>query len=335
MLRVGLIGAGKAARLHAGAVPTLEDVQVVAVADPDRTRGEQLAGQLEARYVREAADLLALDLDAVIIALPHALLAPTARAALAAGKHVLVEKPLAVSLAEADGVVAAAHAAGLVLQVGYVHRYRPEVQAARQLIASGAIGGPALVVEDHSLSGDETVGAWVWDIGLAGGGALIYSGIHGIDRIRWLTGREVRLAFAQTGRFAHERGGEDNAALTLRLDGGSLAAVNQNFMPFAIPNRWQTHVYGTEGVLRMAHGSLELVDRSGSRPVELAPEDHFAAQLREFVGAIRDRRDPCVPAEEGRANLAVVLALYESARTGQAVEPIAAPPRHGRGDPSG
>jgi predicted dehydrogenase len=257
----------------------------------------------------------------VVTAPPHTFLAPTTRVALAAGKHVLVEKPMAVTLAEADELVAAARATGRVLQVGYVHRYRPEAQAARRLISAGAIGRPGLVVEDHSLSGDETVGPWVWDAELTGGGALIYSGIHGIDRIRWLTGQEVRLTFAQTGRFAHERGGEDNAAATLRLDGGCLAAVNQNFTPFPIPNRWQTHVYGTEGVLRMAPGSLELVDRSGSRPVELPTEDHFAAQLRELAAAIHDRRDPLVSAEEGRANLAVVLALYESARTGRAVAP--------------
>ena len=109
-------------------------------------------------------------------------------------------------------------------------------------------------------------------------------------------------------------------AATLRLDGGCLAAVNQNFTPFAIPNRWQTHLYGVDGVLRMAHGSLDLADRSGSRSVELVPQDHFAAQLGEFIAAIRSHRDPLVPAEEGRANLAIVLALYQSARTGRAVE---------------
>jgi UDP-N-acetyl-2-amino-2-deoxyglucuronate dehydrogenase len=320
VFRVGLIGDGKAGKLHATAAATLDDVRVVAVADPDPPRGESLARRLEARYVRDASDLLALDLEAVVIALPHASLAPAVRVALAAGKHVLVEKPMAVALAEADAVVAASRAASLNLQVGYVHRYRPEAQAARRLIADGAIGRPTLVVEDHSLSGDETVGAWVWDVERAGGGALMYSGIHGIDRVRWLTGQEVQVAFAQTGRFAHERGGEDNAAATLRLDGGCLAAVNQNFTPFPIPNRWQTHVYGTEGVLRMVHASLELVDRSGSRSVELAPQDHFTAQFREFVAAIRERPDPFVPAEEGRANLAVVLALYESARTGRAVD---------------
>ena len=206
MLRLGLIGAGKAARLHAAAAATLEGVRVVAVADLEPTRGQPLARQLGGRYVREAGDLLALDVDAVVIALPHAFLAPTARAALAAGKHVLVEKPMAVNLAEADDVVAAARATGLVLQVGYVHRYRPEAETARRLVAGGAIGRPTLVVEDHSLSGDETVGPWVWDADLTGGGALIYSGIHGIDRIRWLTGQEVCLAFAQTSRFAHDRG---------------------------------------------------------------------------------------------------------------------------------
>ncbi len=320
MVRLGLIGAGKAARLHATAATSLDEARVVAVADLDSARGASLALDLAARYVRDAIDLLAMDLDAVVIALPHASLAPTARLALAAGKHVLVEKPMAVTLAEADDLVAAAREAGLVLQVGYVHRYRPEAQTASQLITAGAIGRPALVVEDHSLSGDETVGPWVWDVEQAGGGALIYSGIHGIDRIRWLTGQQVQLAFAQTGRFAHEQGGEDNLAATLRLEGGCLAAVNQNFTPFAIPNRWQTQIYGTEGVLRLAHASLELVDRTGSRPVELTPREHFSAQLHEFVVAIRNRRDPFITAEEGRANLAVVLALYESARTGGAVE---------------
>lgn len=90
MLRLGLIGAGKAARLHATAVAALDDARVVAVADLDPTRGESLARQLQARYVRDASDLLTVELDAVVIALPHAYLAPIALLAVAADKHVLV-----------------------------------------------------------------------------------------------------------------------------------------------------------------------------------------------------------------------------------------------------
>lgn len=319
MIRIGLIGAGKAGRLHAAAFAAVPDGRLVAVSDVDPARGAALARDTGARFVPDPRQLLAAEPEAVIIAVPHASLTPIALEAIRRGKHVLVEKPMSITLEEADDLVEATQTAGVVLQVGYVHRYRPEVHAAKQLVASGAIGRPALVMEEHALSGDHTVGAWVWNPDVSGGGALLYSGIHGLDRLRWLSGQEVEIAFAQVDRFAHRRGLEDNAAATLRLDGGCLAAVGQNFTPFAMPNYWETHLYGTGGVIRIATGSLEITDQAGRRRVDLPPRDHFAAQLQEFTTAIQTGRPPLITAEDGRANLRVVQALYESARTAQPV----------------
>jgi len=324
MIRIGLVGAGKAAQQHAAAIPRIPDARLVAVADLDVERGSALAERHDARYVLEARDLVGLDLEVVIVAVPHAFLARTAIAALGARKHVLVEKPMAITRQEADAVLTAARDADLVLQVGYVHRFRPSLQAAWRLIAEGRIGRPTLVVEDHNMSDDRVVGPWVWDPAVNGGGILLYSGIHGLDRLRWLTGQEVALAFAQMGRFAHASGMDDNAAVTLRLSGGCLAAVNQNFTPFPIPNRWQTQVYGTDGVLRIGHGTLELFDYSGQQPIELETGDHFEAQLRAFLAAVRNEHPPAVPGTEGHANLVAMLAIYESARTGRPVQLAAA-----------
>ncbi len=319
-LRVGFIGAGKAAKLHAGAIAAIPDVQVLGVADLDGARGEPLARQFGAKYVREAREILAMPVDAVIIALPHSFLAPMTIEALQAGKHVLVEKQMGISVEEIDKEIAAAREACRVLQPGYVHRFRPECQMAKQLIVAGKIGRPAMVVEDHNMSGDDTVGPWVWKPEINGGGVFFYSGIHGLDRVRWLTGQEVKVAFAQMGRFAHDEGGDDNAAITLRLSGGSVGAVNQNFTPFPIPNRWETTVYGTEGVLRIAHGKLEFANGSGPQPVEIKPQNHFEVQFRDFVGAIREGRAPAVPAEDGRKTMVAMQAIYKSARTNQPVE---------------
>lgn len=327
-LRVGIIGAGTAGGRHAAALARLGDARTTAVADPDAVRGGALAAQFGARHFPEAGDGFWQAVDAVCVCPPHDRLATAALAAIERGKATLLEKPMALTLADADAIIAAASRSAVPLMVGFVHRFRAEVQAARRAVLDGLVGSPAFAVE-HLISGGGPTPGWIWRRDVAGGGVLLYNGVHGIDRLRWLLGREVTSVFA---RATATRATEVEDVLVATLGFGDVSAsFVQHIGPYPLPAGWRSELYGTGGALLISpDGSL--VQATADRTTVLRPErdDRFLFQAREFVAAVRHQRPPAVTGEDGRAALAVALALYESAATGHVV-PLSAPGRAAAG----
>ncbi|HEX8720249.1 MAG TPA: Gfo/Idh/MocA family oxidoreductase [Pyrinomonadaceae bacterium] len=198
-LRVGIVGAGRIVeRVHLPTVGGRPDTSAVGIYDPEAARARELAGRFGVEHVcGELDELLRLDLDAVIVASPNATHAQTCVAALRSGAHVLCEKPLATSAAEAEAMVRAAEESGRELMAAFANRFRPEVAALRTAMREMGLGGVEGVrcgwLRRNGVPG---AGTWFTRRALSGGGVLIDLGSHLLDLAVWLSGRPRLLRAA-------------------------------------------------------------------------------------------------------------------------------------------
>ncbi|MEU6411993.1 Gfo/Idh/MocA family oxidoreductase [Microbispora sp. NPDC046933] len=308
-MRFGVIGCGSYGSVHAELIASLGPrARLVAVADAVPERAAALAARLGCAASPDAAALCDRpDVDAVTVSVPHGLHAETVVAALEAGKHVLVEKPLEIDLAAADRIIAAERRTGRVVGVMSQRRFEPAALAARARVSGGELGrltgGAAHTV---AWRGQDYYDATPWrgSAKVEGGGALITLGVHALDLLIWLLGRPVE-AQAQSGCLAHERiEVEDTLVGSVRFASGAIAGVTATTAACpGLPTR--VAVYGDRG-------SVEI-------PVDPDERAAVRAQYRDFTAAVTDGRPPLVGTAAGRRVLATVLALYESARTGRTV----------------
>lgn len=319
---VAIVGAGQVAARHAAAYAAHPSARCVAVVEPIRERGEALAEAHGARWFRSIGELLEADLvDALSICTPHDLHLEPALAAFERRLHVLLEKPIATTLEDADAIVAAAERAGTTLMLGFVHRFRSEVLEAKRLIVAGAIGVPATALDRFCSLGGSHPPRWVWDSARAGGGVLMYGGIHAIDRLRWLLDQEVVTVDARTRRTYGFGDVEDGLAALLEFSGGVLATLFENSPPYGRPGGWATELLGSEGAIRIKTGEwIEHTTASGVNKYGAFDDRHFDREIEEFVSSVAERRAPSVGAVDGRASLLVALAAYRSAASGTPVE---------------
>lgn len=319
-MRIGLIGLGKAGMRHAEALRKGGEATIVAVADP-APAAARAAAELGAPLVASYETLLAeVPVDGVVISLPHALLAPAAIAAARAGVHVLLEKPMGVTLAEARAVVDACRQAGVRLMVNYVHRFRAEYRQALAALRAGAIGRPIIFV-DSMTSGRGEMPPWVWRRELSGGGMLMYNGVHSLDRLAWLAGAPIAQVSAALGTFSFPVELEDNAVASMTFANGSLGVLVQHRSDAAVTlGGWQTMIYGTRGAMQIVSGSrLEIAGEKERVSLQVADDDRFFGATSEFVAAVREDREPSPSGAEGIHALAAALALYEAATAGRAI----------------
>ncbi len=318
-VRIGVIGAGSAGARHVAAYRKVPGVHITAILEPDARRGAPLAAEAAAQHFTELAEQFWDAVDAVSVCSPHALLAEYALAAITREKHLLLEKPMALTLADADAIIGAAERAGVVLMVGFVHRFRVEIAEAHRQIANGTIGKPTFGVE-HMISGGNPTPGWIWQKSLAGGGVLLYNGIHGLDRLRWLMDSEATEVYARASTAVHDADVEDIVVATISYANGASASFVQHIAPYPLPAGWRSEIYGTQGAMIVAADQTVTVS-DYHRQVTMNPDrdDRFLSEMREFIGALQERREPSVTGADGRAALATALALYESVESGNPV----------------
>ncbi|MEP6760461.1 MAG: Gfo/Idh/MocA family oxidoreductase [Sporichthyaceae bacterium] len=246
-LGLGIVGAGRFAGFLAAAVADLPGLQLRAVADPDRQRAESLAAGYDATASSEWTTLLTDDrVDVLAVTTPPDRHAEVTQAALAAGRHVLCEKPLATDLAAARSVAAAAEASGRVLVVDHVLRYNPLLQALVRL--QDELLGPVqrFSFENDASDEDLPAGHWFWDAD-ASGGIFLEHGVHFFDAAHWLLGSTPELVAAVSADRAD--GTTDLVSATALHSGGALATHTHGF----------THADRCERqTLRLDHGSAEV-----------------------------------------------------------------------------
>jgi len=356
LLSFALVGCGSIAPTHASALAALhgDGARLVSCADAVPERAEALARQfgLQARSFEDVLGDPAI--DAVTLCVPSGLHAALGVRSLRAGKHVVVEKPMDVSLSACDSLLAASRESGRVLAVISQHRFDSASRAVKDALDAGALG--RLVYAEARVPWYRTqeyydAGEWRGTWGLDGGGALMNQGIHTADLLRWLAG-PVESVYAQARTLAHARiEVEDVVAATLTLENGAVATLTASTALYpGFPARLALH--GTEGsaviegdtlhtlttkdglagggqpaqthAVQVAQGGTQAASASAdalgaaSDPAAVWGEAH-RAQLADFVDCCRTGRRPAVDGEEGRKAVELVLAVYESARTGQVV----------------
>jgi len=332
MLRVGIVGAGQMGVKRAREAARAAHTRVVAVVDTDLRRAQALAETYGCRAGTDWEALVAgRDVDAVVVATPHRWLAPISRAALEAHKHVLCEKPLATTPAEAAQLVACAAQNGSKLKTGFNHRHHPALAQAHALAKAGEMGRLLWVRCRYGHGGRAGYEReWRADPIESGGGQLLDQGIHALDLFRWFLG-EFSEVSAMVQRAFWPAPVEDNAFCTLRTPGGQVASLHASWTQWK--NLFSFEVFGEHGYLIVEglggnYGCERLI--IGRRPakfgapaeeqIEFAEEDcSWAREWEEFTAAIREDRRPMADGFDGWQALRLAHAAYESARTGCAV----------------
>jgi predicted dehydrogenase len=326
---VALIGAGWAGNRHAMAYRTLPDRgRMVAVVDTRLAVAQECAREWGVPFATDdlAAVLARPDVEAVDICLPHTLHAGVAQAALAAGKHVLVEKPFATSLPEADAMVAAAARARRILMVAENVRYDAVYLRMAELIFAGAIGAPFLcrVCRDHQMH--DSLRARPWFLTDPSGGIMWSGGIHDIETVRMMMGdAPIQEVYATAARkMLAEMATDDTCVGLFRMEGGSVAVLSESFSTHAPHGeRIRVEVFGPDGsLLTDGDGTLTIVaPGSDTRTEHIEIEETFTTEIGHFLDCIHAGEEPATAAWAMRPGLAAILAAQASMAVGAPVVP--------------
>lgn len=304
---------------HVGAAMACDAVQLIGVAD-NTPQPRESAKKLGVKVFENLGDLLALKPDAVIVALPHALLAEATHRSLDASAHVLIEKPLALDVASAKNVSEHAEKLGLQLMVNFNHRFRPEYQRAYELVRDGAIG-EVTFLGAHMSSGDGALPKWVWRPEIAGGGMMTYNGIHTLDHLIWLAGSRPAHVTAVTANQHFKEPLEDTLAGTIKFRNGAVAVVSQvKTKAKKTISVWETTVIGQTGTLRVGSDRSVACSSEVSDITEALPEENrFVTTLQYFAGSLLAGRVPVPGPADAIVALETLAAMYQSAKSGMAV----------------
>lgn len=352
-LRVGLIGAGSIAGVHLKAYQSFtEQVQLVGICDVNREAAEAKSRAMGGVpvFTNVNALLEEADCEAVDICTVHDQHAPNVLAALQGGRHVLVEKPFGVTMAECRQMVDAAERAGRTLMVAQCQRYDASYAAIRDLVKAGKLGHVQAARFDamQNLAAFVSPTHWLFDGKRAGGGIVISVLIHKIDLLRYLLGEVRRVsAVCRTTKPEFINGAEDYVTALMEFESGAIADVFATYSGYRMPYGENFMLLGDQGAVHAVPptgnyigpayavtadqpkptGSWDVVHHSGFGPI--APKwdtfptpDPIINEILHFADCVQNGREPLSSGRDNLGTMAVVFALYESARRGgQPVEP--------------
>lgn len=297
-MKFGLIGAGAIARTYGDAFAALKSHQLIAVADIDMSRAEAIAAPHRAKVYESATALLTNpDVEAVIIATPPVTHEALACQALASGRHVLCEKPLALTSSSARAMIETAHRMSRALVMATKYRFVEDVARVRRAIADGAIGRLEKVEVVFSAPVDMG-NRWNANPAVAGGGVLMDNGTHAFDLIRYLCGPITAIEVRESNRERRYARVEDTVRVSLRLACGARARVDLSWTE-TVKTPWFLRVRGSGGMLTVGW------DRYDKRAA-------FCAKLNSFAAVARGEAMAAVSDEDALASLEVLEAGYVS-----------------------
>jgi predicted dehydrogenase len=271
------------------------------------------------------------DIDIILVCTPPDSHAAISISALQHGKHVLCEKPLARTIAEAEAMVEASVSTGLTLKCGFNHRHHPAIEAAHELFQEGALGTPLFGRCVYGIGGrpgyeDE----WRADPKVAAGGQFMDQGIHAVDLFRWFFGDFQEVTGLTAAQYWKTSPLEDNGFALLRNPSGVIASIHSSLTQWK--NIFQFEVYGSDGYIRVeglggGYGTEILVfgKRDFHAPfkeqiTEFRGSDRsWFQEWKEFLEAIEEKREPIGNGLDGLSALKVVMAVYKAAATGQLI----------------
>jgi predicted dehydrogenase len=335
---IGIVGAGIIGNVHAYAFSDIGEARIVAVAEPREDAGKELAEKTGAKWYASYVELLedpAVEL--VVLATPSGMHPDQAILATRAGKHVITEKPMAITAEGATRMIDAAQKAGVHLAVVFQNRLAPDVVKVKRAIDAGYIGKPifgnAFVHWKRTQEYYDANGGWRGTWSLDGGGALINQSIHTIDLLQWILGG-VDTVMAHAATLTHNIEAEDTASASLRFLSGALGTI-QGSTSTAGDSPVKVEIVGDQGKVVLEGGAVTywqgtndlsddlLTDEDraltdGWRADENFGEPH-RRQFRQIIRAIQQGGTPPFPGSEARKAVDLILTIYESARTGTRV----------------
>jgi myo-inositol 2-dehydrogenase / D-chiro-inositol 1-dehydrogenase len=338
--KVAILGAGFISDIHLECYHRfVPEAEVVAVYTRDAAKAKAFAEKHHIPTWYDDIDKLINDsgCEVVDICLPNYLHATATLKAAAAGKHIIIEKPLAVTLEEADSMIAATKSAGVKLMYAEELCFAPKYERVRQLVKEGAIGDTYMLKQSEKHSGPHS--DWFYDIKLSGGGVLMDMGCHGIAWFRWmLNNAKATSVYASMNTVLHKNRttAEDNSVVIIEFENGVTGVVE---------NSWAKHggmddkseVHGTGGVIYAdlfmgnaaiaysKHGfgyAMEKADTTmgWSFPIfEEAFNQGYPHELKHFIECVQQDKEPVVTGEDGRAVLEIIYAAYASAGQGKKI----------------
>jgi predicted dehydrogenase len=347
-LKIGVIGAGSISDLHLQSYRKLEDAELLAVCDLNEARAQGKADKYDIPCVyADYRDLLANpDVDAVSICTWNDSHAEIGIAALRAGKHVLVEKPLCRTVEEAERLRQAVDESGRTLQVGFVRRYDANAQLVKRFIDGGELG-EIYYAKASCLRRLGNPGGWFADVGRSGGGPLIDIGVHVIDLCWYLMGRPKPVSvsgntYRRLGNRANVRNlsfykaadydaslntVEDMANALIRFDNGASLYVDVSFTLHAKQDETTVRLYGDKGGVEL-EPALEFITEKYDTILNATPQidyktfnaaEAFQREIAHFVKCCRTGETPVSPVEDGLSLMRMLCAVYESAAAGREI----------------
>ena len=310
-LGVGLIGAGWIGAFHGESLARqVPGARLVMIADPAPGAAVRLADEIGGRATTDPQELIAdPEVEAVVIAAPARFHADLVVAAAAAGRAVFCEKPMALTLSDADRAIAAAAQAGVPLQVGFNRRFDTSFAAAHHAVTSGRVGTPQLL---RSLTRDPAVPGGFDPARVPPWTIYTETLIHDFDTLRYLNpGAEAVCVYAVADALARpdwrDRGLLDTSIVTIRFDNGAMATAEASFQA--------SYGYDIRGEV---FGSAGMVTDTWRRNIDLF-HDAYIAELADFTACVRDKTTPAVTGQDARAALAIALAAIRSVQAGAPV----------------
>jgi predicted dehydrogenase len=339
--KVALLGAGFIADIHLESYRRfVPDAEVTAIYSRSANRARRVASHwgIPQWYTDLDKVIAEAPCEVVDICLPNFLHHQATLAAARAGKHVIVEKPLCLTLEQADEMIAACHDANVKLMYAEELCFAPKYERVRRLVGEGAVGDIYMLKQLEKHSGPHS--DWFWDVDQSGGGVLMDMGCHAFAWFRWMLGGRptVKSVFAtmDTVRHRERTRGEDNAVCIVEFDNGVIGLAEDGWAkPGGMDDR--VEVYGTKGVIfadlfrgnsfetYSEEGYGYAAEKAGSTQgwtftiFEEVFNQGYPHELQHFITCVRDGATPLVTGEDGRAVLEIIYAAYASARSGAKV----------------
>lgn len=338
-VRVGIIGSAFCSSIHAEAFQEVSQAEVLAVCSRTQAHADEFSRKWNIPNVfTDYRKLLERkELDTVVVAVPNDLHREITVAAAEAGKHIILEKPLCHTLADADTMIEACKKQKVKLMYAETILFSPKYVRAKRLADEGAIGKMYMIKQGEKHDGPHS--DWFYDVDRSGGGALLDLGCHGIEWARWMYGKpKVKSVYAEMQRVLHTKRtrGEDNVVCVVEFEGDRIAVIEDSWAkPGGMDD--QIELYGTEGVIYcdlLRGSSMHTYSKKGyGYAVEKAGETKgwtfsafeeayiygFPHEMRHFIDCIINDKQPSETGEDGRAVLEIIYAAYESAGKGQKV----------------
>ena len=335
-VKVGVIGMGRFGELHAATYKKIDTVELTSISSRKPEHVNEMAQKYDAKPYTDYRELLKdPNVDAVSISVPPGVQREIAVRAMQAGKHVLMEKPIAITLEDADAIAKSARETGVVAMVGYVERFNPSLRRTKALIQNGKIGD-VYKVSSRRASRFGVKPDWVF----SQVGMMIHNVGHDLDILRWMMDDDISTVYAMGGSYMRRVPGQpDNLTLLLRFKKGGMGLIENSW---TLPSKYSMEendlyldIMGTEGVLKVDNFDQMIsmcnestgfyhpgILRWPGDIQEDAGLEHYALkdELEHFIKAVKGEAEALLKPAEAAYILRILIAANESERTGKPVE---------------